>query len=408
MKIVILGGGPTGCAASYFLQQKGNSDITIYEQAQIGGCARTNFYDKIPYEFGPQIMFTDKKYLRNIFERFLTCYPPPNKFKRYGYAVDINGTMKSFHDFPVTFRNIFRFGNPAKIMYELCRVNMKKPDYTNFETYCTSRIGRVLYETYIKNYNKKAWQMDPRNMDCDWVHFRPVRLQIKSARFGDQWQGHPGNHNPMWAGMTASAHIKQVSVGVGEDFEYFVDGSRITADLIITTIPMSRRLEFINTCIVYVVLKSEAVIMPCATTTFPNNYDFTRVFEYKQQFFVSSAYTVISFEFPWRNECRKDNYIAQALWFCRNILKKEDREWWADNREKIYPLATRKNMDYFKRLLENSAGQNIIPLGRAGMHAYVSKDTCIRMGMELADYLDELMDPKTKIKRLTTMRRNLH
>lgn len=79
-----------------------------------------------------------------------------------------------------------------------------------------------------------------------------------------------------------------------------------------------------------------------------------------------------------------------------------------DNREKIYPLATRKNIDYFKHLLDDSAGKNIIPLGRAGMHAYVSKDTCVRMGMELADYLDELMNPGKKVQRLASMRKNLH
>ena len=132
------------------------------------------------------------------------------------------------------------------------------------------------------------------------------------------------------------------------------------------------------------------------------------IFEYKQQFFVPSEYTVISFEFPWKNERREGYYVEQALWFCRNILKKEEKEWWVDNREKVYPSATRKNMDYFRQLLDNSAAKNIIPLGRAGMHAYISKDTCIRMGVELADYLDELMIPGKKVQRLAAMRKNLH
>lgn len=408
MKIIILGGGPTGCAAAYFLYQKGNSDITIYEKAEIGGCARTNFYDKIPYEFGPQVMFTDKERLRRIFERFLTCYPPPDKSGKYRYAVDIDGKMENFHNFPVTFRNICRFKNPAEIVWELCRANLQKTDYTNFETYCISRIGGFLYESYVKNYNKKAWQMDPREMDCDWVRFRPMKLRFKTARFGGQWQGHPGNYNPMWEAMTTNIAIKKVSIDTVGDFEYFVDGTRVTADLIITTIPLSRKLEFVNTCIVYVALKSDAVVMPCAFTTFPNNYDFTRIFEYKQQFFVPSEYTVISFEFPRKDECREGYYIEQALWFCRNILKKESKEWWVDNREKVYPLSTRRNMDYFKQLLNDSAAKNIIPLGRAGMHAYVSKDTCIRMGMELSDQLDELMVPGEKVQRLTEMRKNLY
>ena len=408
MKIIILGGGPTGCAAAYFLQKKGNFDITIYEKAEIGGCARTSFYEKIPYEFGPQIMFTDREYLRCVFERFLTCYLPPNRFKKYKYAVDIAGMMKNFHNFPITFRDIFRFKNRAEIICELCRANLKRPDYSNFETYCISRTGKFLYEKFIKNYNKKAWQMNPCEMDCGWVHFRPIKVHLKAARFGDQWQGHPGNYNPMWEAMSANTCVKKINVDFGEDFEYFVDGERVEADLIITTIPLSKKLKFINTCIVYAALKSDLFVMPCATTTFPNNYDFTRVFEYKQQFFVASEYTVVSFEFPWKDECQKDHYLKQALWFCKNILKKEVKEWWVDNRETIYPLATRKNNDYFNQLIGVSASKNIIPLGRAGMHAYVSKDTCLRMGMETADYLDELMNPGKKVQRLASMRKNLH
>jgi UDP-galactopyranose mutase len=408
MKIAILGGGPAGCAAAYFLRQKGVSDIIVYERAKRGGCAHTDFYENIPYEFGPQIMFTDKDYLRRIFEKFLPCYPPPNKDKHYKYMVSVDGTLGDCHDFPVTIGNIFKLKKFAKISYELCRAHLAKRDYSNFENYCISRIGKTLYETYIKNYNRKAWQMDPADMDTEWARFRPLTLQARSSRFKNQWQGHPGNYNPMWEAMTSDIEVKQAHVRLGGDVEYFVNGSPVEADLIVTTIPMSEKLEFINTCIVYVVLRSDATVMPCAFTTFPNTYTFTRIFEYRQEFRVESHYTVISFDFPWKNECRKDHYIEQALWFCKHMLKKEVVDHWLDNREKIYPVPTRKNSSYFRRLVEDIATRTIIPIGRAGMHAYISKDTCIRMGMETAEYLDELMDPGTKTKRLLDMRKDLH
>jgi len=408
MKITILGAGPAGCAAAYFLRRRGFKDITIYEKEKIGGCAFTNFYNKIPYEFGPQVMFTDKEYLKLVFEQFLYCHPPPNAKKKYEYSVSIDGTIDDCHRFPVTMMNAFKFRNPIKVLCEMAGACCARPDYSNFENYCISRLGKTFYETYVRNYNRKAWQMDPKDMDTDWVHFRPLKLQLTSSRFGKQWQGHPGNYNPMWATMTEGVKLETGDVHVNGDLEYCINGSRLKTDLMITTISMSQDLEFVNTCLVYVALKSDTVVMPCAFTTFPNTYDFTRIFEYRQQFYVDSQCTLLSFDFPWKGEYKKDRYIEQALWFSKHMLKKEVAEHWIDNRTKIYPLSTRKNLNLFNELLKKTARGNIIPIGRAGSHAYVSKDTCIRMGMEVADHLDELTDPDKKVTRLLEIRKDLH
>jgi len=48
MRVAIIGGGPAGCAAAYFLRKKGITDITFYERTTVGGCAYTKFYDNIP------------------------------------------------------------------------------------------------------------------------------------------------------------------------------------------------------------------------------------------------------------------------------------------------------------------------------------------------------------------------
>jgi len=77
MKVVILGGGPAGCAAAHQLALKGVNDVTIVEREALGGCCRTQFYEGIPYEFGPQVMYTDEDRLRQVFESFLTQNTPP-------------------------------------------------------------------------------------------------------------------------------------------------------------------------------------------------------------------------------------------------------------------------------------------------------------------------------------------
>lgn len=408
MRVAILGGGPAGCAAAYFLRQEGINDIVIYERDKIGGCAYTRFYAGISYEFGPQIMFTNKDYLQRIFEHFLPYCPPPSADGQYKYVVSVDGTLDDVHDFPITVDNVLKMKNPGDVIYELYQINLQSPNYENFEDYCISRVGRTLYETYIRNYNRKAWQMDPQDMDTEWVKFRPLTLQRTATRFGDQWQGHPGNYNPMWDQMTAGCRVEYGAVTVGDDLDYYIDHELIQADLIVTSLSMSDRLEFVNTCLVYVALKSEQTLLPRAFTTFPNTYDFVRAFEYRQQFEVDSECTLVSFDFPWRYKYRESEYVEQALSFCERMLKKEVAEHWVTNRERIYPVNTRENMRRFQDLLERASSRNVIPIGRAGMHAYCSKDTAIRMGLETAEYLGELLNPETKLARLYEMRKDLH
>jgi UDP-galactopyranose mutase len=408
VKVAILGGGPAGCAAAYFLRARGLDDLTIYEEAQLGGCAHTRVFAGIPYEFGPQVMFTDREDLRKIFERFLPYHPPPNAERRYRYLCSVDGTLDDLHDVPLTIANVLRAERPLEVIDELYRLELSRPDYTNFERYCISRVGRTLYETYIKNYNAKAWQMDPAEMDTDWVHFRPLTLQRSGSRFGDQWQGHPGNYNPMWAEMARGTRLVRGRVEIAGDRDYRFDGEPIDADVVVTTLTLSPRLEFVNTCLVYVALRSEEVVLPAAFVTFPNHYDFVRAFEYRQQFAVDAPVTLLSFDCPWRGTLDRDRFVGQALGFCRDVLRREVVEWWVESRERIYPLSTGANLRALRGLLETTAGRPVIPIGRAGLHAYVSKDTAIRMGREVAEHWDELLDPRRRGARLQAMRRDPH
>jgi UDP-galactopyranose mutase len=407
-KVVVLGGGPAGCSAAYFLRRRGFSDITIIENDSLGGCSRTRLYHRIPYEFGPQVMFTDKDYLREVFERWVVQHAPPSDDGEYHYLVSVDGTLDRLHDFPLTLRNIDLLPNKEQVVWELYHLELLNPDYSNFENYAISRVGRTMYETYIKNYNRKAWQMDPKDMDTDWVRFRPLSIKRTNTRFGSQWQGHPGDYNPMWEGMVEGVSVVAGNARIDDELNCIVDNDRIEADIIVSTLTLSDKLQFINTFILFLGLESPEFITPSCFTTFPNNYRFVRAFDFKQQFYVDTDCSLLSLEFPWVGECPVDEFIAEGLWFCRNILKREPVEHWYDNRTRVYPLATRGNTELFYSKLEELSGANIIPIGRQGMHAYCSKDTAIRMGMDTARYIEELTDSSRKTKRLYEMREDLH
>lgn len=410
MKVAILGGGPAGCAAAHALRAGGLSDITVIEKEALGGCSRTQKYEGIPFEFGPQIMYTDEDRLRAVFERWLTQTPPPTHDREYHPAVSIDGTLDDPHDFPITIKNVMKLPDPGKVIYELYQLNLAQPDFSNFEAYIVSRMGRTLYETYVEKYNLKQWKIHPRDMDAEWARFRTLTLREKPDMFRGRWQGHPGDYNPMWSGMTEGVHVTTGLCDVSEDFQRVtVDGDPIDADLVVSTLPLSKQLGFINTYIVYVVVESDGNVMPSYATSFPNDYSFVRVMDFKQQYQVQSRYALLDFEFPWVGECDEAKFHEEVGWFCRNVLKKEIVEKWVWNKERIYPVSTRETLSQVERQLALAARSKVVPIGRSGVHAYCSKDTCIRMAMTLADGLPELTsgDPDRKRKVLDRMREKL-
>jgi len=412
-KALILGGGPAGTAAAYYLKKQGLSDITIVEKDKLGGLARTRVYENIPYEYGPQILYTEEDKLQNVFEEFLTLYHPPTSNKKFSPALSINGKIdeKSLHSFPVTIENVLKMDNPTEVIKELYNVNLEKPDFSNFENYVISRMGRSIYELYIKNYNIKQWKIEPKNMEADWAKFRPLTLKSSSTgMFKSSWQGHPGDYNPLWTGMTKDCKIQKGTAAVSEDFQQVtIDGDRVDADIIVSTLPLSENLDFIHTCLVYVSIKCEGFVMPSYATSFPNTYDFVRIMEYKQQFFVESEYTLLDFQFSWKDVCETDKYIEQVRYFVKNILKKEIADLWVETKKNIYPVSTAASLKKVEHQLSLASKSKVIPMGRLGVHAYVSKDTCILMGIIMSDNFEDVIsgDPSKKINVLKKMRNKL-
>jgi UDP-galactopyranose mutase len=417
MKICIIGAGPAGCAAAYYLGNQGYS-VDIFEEKSLGGACKTNFYKSIPYEFGPQILYTELDDIRTDFEKFVSSKTPPSEDGEYHPKVSIDGEIDNCHDFPLTLANVQRLPNSDEVINELYHLNLNSPDYSSLENYLLSRVGKTLYETYMKNYNIKQWKISPEDMDAQWASTRTLTLRKKPDMFRGKWQGHPGDYTPLWEGLTQNANILYEKAEIVHDNDGFVYDYRVNGeslrdkyDVLVSTTSPNNKLPSINFTIIYVGVKSKDFVMPSYATSFPNNYDFVRILEYKQQFFVDSGYSLLDFEFPWTEKSgyHLEDWKIQVREFCKSKLKLEIQDIFVQNSYRTYPLITKQSLSILDETFSKLSHTNIIPIGRAGIHSYISKDTCMYMAKCMATHISDYpsYSPSQRISFFRKLRERL-
>jgi len=353
MKFIILGGGLTGCTIAYLLKQKGH-DITIIEQdKQIGGMCKTYYKNGLKYEYGPHIFYSENKKIIEFITKIIKVKATTVLVSAY-----VQGQLM---DYPVSVSNIFKLREKEQILEELYHLNPNNPDYTNFETYVKSLMGKTLYKLFVYNYTKKFWGIEPKKLTADWAP-RRISFRVKDKRlFKNSWQAYPDpDYNIFFKRLTKNIpiiHKKISSYKVG----YF--GEKIC----ISTIPIDLLCQYKFGHLPYRGYKLKIEILNkehfwprnCAWVTFPNNYKYTRICEYKHYNLQKHPKTLISKEYPGKSPFH-------------------------------YPINTVQNEKLFNKYLKKICRQkNLITMGRLGLYAYLPMDKAIEMSMCLVDRIGQ-------------------
>ncbi len=310
VKVLVIGGGFSGCTISFLLKKKGY-DITIVEKdGVLGGGCRTYFYKGHPYTFGPRHLNVDKnlddawKFLNeNIDLRMLShhAYTLPadeDRFFTYPPAVDEIDDMKDS---------------------ELIKKEIEGLDdnstASNFEEYWEKTIGRTLYSKFIKEYSKKMWDIeDNKEIELDNIPVHKRGLRPKGTEYfdGKQYCAYPKNidgYNGYFdrcvegCNVLFNTEIEEYDIG---SKKVKICGEWKRYDIIVSTVSLD---ELFNYC--YGELKYRGrdfikLLLP-VPRVFPDPYVFlyyagdepyTRVVEYKLLTGYESDHTLLGIEFP--------------------------------------------------------------------------------------------------------------
>jgi protoporphyrinogen oxidase len=174
--ILIIGAGPSGIAAMYELSRHGKPVLLIEESERLGGIARTENYRGFLFDIGGHRFFTKNEridfiWCRMLGNQFLTV----NRISRIFY----NGRYFSYPLKPMEVLRKFGLWESIRVVFSYLRSHvMIRKDPENLEEWMILKFGRRLYQRFFERYSEKVWGVSCHEIESDWASQRINGLSL--------------------------------------------------------------------------------------------------------------------------------------------------------------------------------------------------------------------------------------
>lgn len=213
-KAIIIGAGPAGLTAAYELVKRtGIRPVILEMDACVGGIARTVNHKGNRIDIGGHRFFSKSERVMRWWLNMLPLQHMEEEHIRLTYHqgstyLDQEDTgidpdqedrvmlvrnrksriyyQRQFFDYPIslspaTLRKL-GFGQTVRIGLSYLRSALFPiRDVQNLEQFFINRFGRVLYETFFKDYTEKVWGKACSDIDASWGEQRIKGLSVRRA-----------------------------------------------------------------------------------------------------------------------------------------------------------------------------------------------------------------------------------
>lgn len=355
---VVVGAGITGITIARVLAEVRGKVLIVDRRNHIGG----NCYDEydehriLIHKYGPHILHTNHKEVWDFLSRF-------TEWIRYQHRVRIYVDGKLL-PFPINLDTINRLYNlnldSNQMGAYLDRVKVDLNAITNSQEAIVSKVGTDLFEKFFKNYTLKQWGIPAERLHSSVCERIPVRFNHDDRYFNDRYQGIPiHGYRKLFERMVS---YKNIYIMLQTDYSEIAND--IKYNRLIYTGPID---EYFDYCYgklgyrsIYFDFRNCRIdsFQDVAVVNYPNDYDFTRITEYKKLTGQKAESTTISLEYP------------------------------CNDGDPYYPIPTPGNYQLYKKYLtEAKKLNNIFFAGRLGTYRYINMDIACLKGIGIAQEL---------------------
>jgi UDP-galactopyranose mutase len=362
--IIVVGAGISGATiAERYASVLDKKVLVLEKRNHIGG----NCYD---YSNESGILVS--KYGAHIFHTsFEDVWEYVNKFSewnRYEHKVlsSVDGKLVPV---PVNIKTINTlFGLRIKSEKEMKKwldantIPIKNPK--NSKEMALSRVGPILYEKMFRQYTKKQWDAYPHELEASVIGRIPVRTNFDDRYFSDPHQGMPKEgYTTLFEKMLRHPNI---TVRLNTDYFAVKDTLKNYEKLFFTgpidtffACKFGEKLQYRSLHIKFETYDKE-FYQSNSVINYPNDYDYTRIVEYKHLTGQRHPKTTISKEYPtWKGE-------------------------------PYYPVHSQRNRDIFekyKKEAEKIEAKGIYFVGRLANYKYFNMDQAFKNALDLFSHL---------------------
>lgn len=355
-KYVVIGAGISGMTIAERLSSELGENVLVIEKRQeIGGNIYDyyNEYGILVHKYGPHIFHTNNKEVWDYISKFTSWIYYHHRVKAY-----VDGNYISI---PINLQTLNQYYNLNLSINEMQSfIENLIPNNTianNAEDFIINKIGKELYQKIYANYTWKQWGLPAKELSEDIVKRLPIRNNLDTRYFSDKYQGIPTNgYTNIFNNMLKNKNIK---ILLNTDYKEIIDC--INYETLIYTGPIDYYFNYKYGKLKYRSIRFEFETFnkenyqSCATINYPNDYDFTRITEFKHLTGQNINLTTIVKEYP------------------------------DDNGEELYPINTSKYNDTLSKYLEEAKLINTYFVGRLAEYKYYNMDSAIERALSVAN-----------------------
>lgn len=361
---LIVGAGFAGSVLAERIATQLNKKVLIIDKRNHIGGNSYDYYDDngiLIHKYGPHIFHTNSKYIIDYLSNFTEWQPYFHRVLAVidGKKVPVPFNLNSIYLlFSKKFAEkleeelVHSFGYGIKI--PILKLREKVSGNLKF-------LAEYIYQNVFYGYTLKQWEFKPEDLDPAVTARVPVFISRDDRYFQDSYQLMPKfGFTKMFEKMLSHKNIHILLQTDYKDISSF-----IKFDKLIFTGPIDEFFDYIYGELPYrsldFVFETNNVeyYQETGTVNYPNNYDFTRITEFKYLTNQKSHLTSIVYEYP-----RK--YVDKI------------------NQEPYYPIPQQANHLLYKKYLELADNyKNIIFCGRLADYQYYEMQQVIARALKI-------------------------